>query len=131
MILWMADYIFITHDHADHYDPDSIEAILQDSTQIIAPASCEEIAATYDIFGTAPGNTYTLDDIEFDTIPMDTLNDGHTRAHLYNGYVIKINDFAIYHSGDTRRIPEMENLGRIDVAFIPIDGTCSPHRWGT
>ena len=121
-----ADYIFITHNHSDHYDPASLALITQETTQFIAPESCNDIAAAYEIFGVVPSMNYTLDDLEIETVVMDTLNEGHTREMAYVGYVITINDIAIYHSGDTRLIPEIEALaGRIDVACIPIGGQCS------
>ena len=121
-----ADYIFITHNHSDHYDPASLALITQDTTQFIAPESCNDIAAVYDIFGVVPSQNYTLDELSIEAIVMDTLNEGHTREMQYVGYVITINDIAIYHSGDTRLIPEIEALtGRIDVACIPIGGQCS------
>ena len=37
-----ADLILITHIHSDHFDPDSIAAISQPTTQVIAPASVVE-----------------------------------------------------------------------------------------
>ena len=36
-----ADYIFITHDHYDHYDEESINNIKKDSTKIIVPKCLE------------------------------------------------------------------------------------------
>ena len=38
------------------------------------------------------------------------------------GYVITIEGKTIYHAGDTDFIPEMRELGRIDVALLPIVG---------
>ena len=32
-----ADYIFITHDHYDHYDEESIKKVLKKETTIIVP----------------------------------------------------------------------------------------------
>ncbi len=121
-----ADYIFITHNHTDHYDIDSIEKIYQDSTVIIAPTSCNDICEEYEVFGVIPEQNYTLDELKIETIPMDTFNEGHPRSAMYNGYVITINGISIYHSGDTRLIDEIKDLnGKIDVACIPIGGQCS------
>ena len=38
------------------------------------------------------------------------------------GYVITIEGKTIYHAGDTDFIPEMKELGKIDVALLPIGG---------
>ncbi|NJD78392.1 MAG: hypothetical protein FIB08_15075 [Candidatus Methanoperedens sp.] len=35
---------------------------------------------------------------------------------------ITIDNKSMYHPGDTSFIPEMKDLGIIDIAFIPIDG---------
>ena len=41
------------------------------------------------------------------------------------GYVIKLGQVSIYHSGDTDLIPEMKELGAegIDIALLPVGGT--------
>ena len=38
------------------------------------------------------------------------------------GYLITIADKTIYHAGDTDLIPEMEELGQVEMAFLPVDG---------
>ncbi len=38
------------------------------------------------------------------------------------GYIINIEGKSIYHAGDTDLIPEMEDIGKINVAFLPIGG---------
>ena len=37
-----ADYIFITHDHYDHYDTESIDNISKEDTKIILPKCLEK-----------------------------------------------------------------------------------------
>ncbi len=37
-----ADYIFITHDHYDHFDYSSIKNVINESTMLIVPACLEE-----------------------------------------------------------------------------------------
>ncbi|HEY59355.1 MAG TPA: hypothetical protein G4N92_01520 [Anaerolineae bacterium] len=39
------------------------------------------------------------------------------------GYILTIEGKKIYHAGDNEFIPEMRNLGHIDLALLPIDGT--------
>jgi L-ascorbate metabolism protein UlaG (beta-lactamase superfamily) len=38
------------------------------------------------------------------------------------GYIINIEGKSIYHAGDTDLIPEMEDIGKINVALLPIGG---------
>ena len=38
-----------------------------------------------------------------------------------NGYVILFGDKWVYVAGDTENIPEMKNLKKIDIAFLPMN----------
>jgi L-ascorbate metabolism protein UlaG (beta-lactamase superfamily) len=38
-----------------------------------------------------------------------------------NGYVITFGDKRVYVAGDTENVPEMKNLERIDIAFLPMN----------
>ena len=38
-----------------------------------------------------------------------------------NGYILTFGDKRVYVAGDTENIPEMKALGRIDVAFLPMN----------
>lgn len=37
--------------------------------------------------------------------------------------MISVEGKTIYHAGDTDYIPEMKNLGKVDIAFLPIGST--------
>jgi L-ascorbate metabolism protein UlaG (beta-lactamase superfamily) len=39
------------------------------------------------------------------------------------GFVVEVDGFRMYHAGDTDRIPEMDGLKKLDLAFLPISGT--------
>jgi L-ascorbate metabolism protein UlaG (beta-lactamase superfamily) len=39
------------------------------------------------------------------------------------GYLITVEEKRIYHAGDTDFIPEMKQLGHVDLALLPIGGT--------
>ena len=38
-----------------------------------------------------------------------------------NGYIITFDDKRVYIAGDTENIPEMAELGKIDIAFLPMN----------
>ncbi|MFW6056688.1 MAG: MBL fold metallo-hydrolase [Chloroflexota bacterium] len=44
------------------------------------------------------------------------------------GYIVTLEGYSVYHAGDTEPIPEMEQYGPVDIAFLPVDGhyTMSP-----
>jgi L-ascorbate metabolism protein UlaG (beta-lactamase superfamily) len=100
------DYIFVSHQHFDHCDPVSIRKLLKNSTRIIAPACCERELSE---FGQQ----------------LELLKDKvfHPKDMGGVGFVVEVDGFRMYHAGDTDRIPEMDGLKKLDLAFLPISGT--------
>jgi L-ascorbate metabolism protein UlaG (beta-lactamase superfamily) len=114
-----ADYIFITHDHYDHYDEESINNIKKDTTKIIVP-KCLEDKENYLVV--EPNNTYTIDDMTFDTIPSYNLNKPfHPKEKGYVSYNVNIDDTYYYVMGDTDVTEESKQV-KTDICFIPIGG---------
>ena len=115
-----ADYIFITHDHYDHYDEKSIENVRKDSTKIVVPWCLKEkehhvLADGY--------RMYMVEDIKFVTVPAYNINKiFHPREKMYVGYNILLEDKYYYIMGDTDRTPETDMV-KTDVCFVPIGGT--------
>lgn len=115
-----ADYIFITHDHYDHYDEESINNIKKDSTKIIVPKCLEDKPNTLVV---EPNKKYEIDNIKFDAIPSYNLNkDFHPKEKDYVGYNILLEDNYYYIMGDTDRTFEANNI-KTDICFVPIGGT--------
>jgi L-ascorbate metabolism protein UlaG (beta-lactamase superfamily) len=122
-----ADLILVTHSHPDHFEPAKIRKVSKNSTIIVAPKDCVPK------LGGKPKMVKTGDDIHLDSIgvkAVEAYNYKRFRSPgvpfhpqgLGVGYVITIGDKRIYHAGDTDFIPEMANLGRIDVALLPSGG---------
>ena len=57
-----ADYIFITHDHYDHYEEESIQKIKKEDTKILVP-TCLKEKEHYLVV--EPNKEYTLDNFSF------------------------------------------------------------------
>ena len=120
-----ADYIFITHDHYDHYDEDSIKKILKNTTYLIVPKLLEEQAKTLTdkVIAVEPNKTYQLDVITFDTIPSyNQEKPFHPKEKEYVGYNVTVNNQKYYIMGDTDRIQEANKI-QTDICFVPIGGT--------
>ena len=115
-----ADYIFITHDHYDHYDEKSIENVRKDTTKIVVPYCLKNkehhvLADGY--------RMYMVDDIKFFTVPAYNVNKSfHPREKMYVGYNILLEDKYYYIMGDTDRTPETDMV-KSDICFVPIGGT--------
>ena len=115
-----ADYIFITHDHYDHYDEASIEKIKKDTTKIIVPLCLKDKEHNLLIEGY---RYYGIDDIKFVTVPSYNIDKKfHPREKYYVGYVIELEGKNLYIMGDTDRTLESDNV-KCDICFVPIGGT--------
>ncbi len=117
-----ADLILISHIHADHFDPDSIAAISQPTTEILAPASVVEKFPSAKTIGNGQSQQWQQWMIE--AVPAYNLTRGPAAGQLYhpkgrdNGYVLTYGGKRFYFSSDTEGIPEMRTLKNIDVAFV-------------
>ncbi|MBI4176643.1 MAG: MBL fold metallo-hydrolase [Candidatus Aenigmarchaeota archaeon] len=124
-----ADVIFITHAHFDHFSPKDIEKVATKETLIFGVRGCESLKKT---FGerfciVEPGENFEIKGIQIRTVPAyniakDRLN-YHPKENKWVGYIIDVNNKKVYHAGDTDFIPEMRQLGPLDVAMLPIGGT--------
>lgn len=126
-----ADYIFITHDHYDHFDPKSIMNVIKDDTKVICPKIFRdkiilEIGEQLsDNINFVSANEY----IEFDdNIKIQTFHSYNVDKlfHPYDygmlGYLVDFFNIKIYVPGDTDINDEFNNI-KCDILFIPIGGT--------
>ena len=120
-----ADYVFITHDHYDHYDEESLRNILKETTIIITPECLEDRVKniTKNYITVLPEKSYSVGDLSFETIPSYNTNKSfHPKEKLYVGYKVKIEDKYFYIMGDTDITNETLKV-KCDICFVPIGGT--------
>ncbi|MBQ9199511.1 MAG: MBL fold metallo-hydrolase [Lachnospiraceae bacterium] len=122
-----ADYVFITHDHYDHYSMPDIHKILDEKTIFIIPAPLEMNLRRSTPVGSqicvVPGKVYETPDFKFETIAAyNKLKPFHPRRAGWCGYIIIIDGRRIYIAGDTDDIKEAEAV-KCDIALVPIGGT--------
>lgn len=120
-----ADYIFITHDHYDHFDYSSIKNVINESTMLIVPACLEEkvkeITNNYTIV--YPSCNYEIATLHFDTVPSYNIGKSfHLKEMNYVGYIVNIKNNKVYVMGDTDVIDEIKDIS-CDICFVPIGGT--------
>ncbi len=119
-----ADYIFITHNHYDHYDEKSISNVIKDTTKIIVPEvlASEISKLTKNYLVVKPNQSYKIDDLEFKTVPAYNIHKSfHPKEANFVGYIVELDDTTYYIMGDTDALEENKNL-KVDVCFIPIGG---------
>ena len=119
--LGKADYILVTHEHADHFDKAAINMLTKESTRLVTNSRCADMLG----YGQAMANGDHLqlrDDITIDAVPAYNTTEGHLQFHPRgrdNGFVLTLDGLRIYIAGDTEDIPEMATLAHIDIAFLP------------
>ena len=116
-----ADYLFVTHEHRDHFDKEAIDLLSKESTRIVLNARCTEMLGR----GEAMKNydqLHLADGIRVEALPAYNTTEGRTQFHPKgrdNGYVLTLDGLRIYIAGDTEDIPEMGDIHDIDIAFLP------------
>jgi L-ascorbate metabolism protein UlaG (beta-lactamase superfamily) len=123
-----ADWVWITHDHPDHYDEAALSAITTGATRFIMnPSSAERYAGSEEVTILENGDSLETDGFTLEAVPAYNLvreRAGGQKYHpkgLYNGYVATFGEFRIYIAGDTECIPEMKAVQDIDLMFVPIN----------
>jgi L-ascorbate metabolism protein UlaG (beta-lactamase superfamily) len=129
------DVVTSSHNHTDHLDAETLQPIFaaNPAAAFIIPAANRQFVA--DRVGCDPnwpvglsdGESRTVGACDFHAVPAvhnEIDRDEHGRCR-YVGYVARIGNVMVYHSGDTLRYANMAELLRpfaIDVALLPING---------
>jgi L-ascorbate metabolism protein UlaG (beta-lactamase superfamily) len=125
-----ADAILITHPHGDHYDTDVMDMLQKNDTVNIFPANMTDAISAYDGVAVNPMDQVQVGTINVTAYYMYTLPVGewpasHPAEANWTSYIIDIDGFTIFHSGDSKTISQYEALkGQIDVACLAIGPGC-------
>jgi L-ascorbate metabolism protein UlaG (beta-lactamase superfamily) len=128
-----ADLILITHSHYDHCSFGDMKKIAKEGTKIVMTADVQSKITRFDIpiemEIVEPNQEMTFWDIKISTLPAYNIDKSfHPKEEGWVGYLIKINDVLIFHSGDSDLIPEFQKLtgykqpDKKFVALLPIGG---------
>ncbi len=121
-----ADFIFITHDHYDHFSLESINKIMRRETAFVVPRAMDikvrkntAVGINYPV---EPGKFYEVNGLSFETVAMyNKLKPFHQKKSGWCGYVIDVSGTRIYIAGDIDEIDEAKAV-KCDIAMIPIGG---------
>ena len=116
-----ADFLFVTHEHRDHFDKEALAQLSGEQTQLVTNGRCAEMLG----YGKkmSNGDTLRLDEVlKVEAVPAYNTTEDHKQFHPKgrdNGYILTLDGLRIYIAGDTEDIPEMAGIGNIDIAFLP------------
>ena len=140
-----ADYILCTHEHVDHFDPETLPDLLQASpnARLVVPRPLTERVHALGIpaeriVGTQPGEVVKLGTHTLTSLPachglqappahygFDCVEEEGKLLYRYLGYLLDLAGVRIYHAGDTviyDGLVERLREQTIDIAFLPING---------
>ncbi len=127
-------WVFASHKHSDHLDPDTLPALLaaNPEARLVLPLAIIDHAARgidEKRFIPARGDeTLALDGMRIYVIPSahPSLDYTEQTGYPFLGFVFEVDGIKLYHSGDTLVYPglaERLKAHALDVAFLPINGT--------
>lgn len=116
--------ILITDIHGDHLSNETVAALAEPTTTVVAPGAVAEELSQGDrvqVKVLANGASTTWQGVTVEAIPMYNLDPQKQKFHPKgrgNGYIVTLGGKRVYIAGDTEDIPEMRALENIDVAFV-------------
>ena len=131
-----ADYIFVTHEHGDHFDKEALKQLTGEGTQLVINQRCVDMYGSGHAMvngqssslrsgagGTmVNGQSSMVNGLKVEAVPAYNTTEGHQQFHPKgrdNGYILTLDSLRIYIAGDTEDIPEMADIKDIDIAFLP------------
>ena len=123
-----ADYIFITHNHYDHFSEEDIKNVKNNETIIIITEDLYTNTLKLGFNGmnivtVKPNKNYQVEGIKFTTIPAYNTNKTfHPKENEWVGYIIELEGSKYYIAGDTDITEESKKV-KCDIAFVPVGGT--------
>ena len=133
--------ILSTHNHTDHLDAQTLKPMIErsDWPQVIAPAANLDVVAdrtglaVKDLWGIDDGTEVVISGFRVHGVAAahETVERDERGRCKFLGYILRMNKFTLYHSGDTvlyDRLVERLLPFNVDVAILPINGRAPERR---
>lgn len=121
------DIIFVTHEHGDHFNADTLDALAAASTTLVTNQRVADMlpgGMKKNLIVMKNGDTQTIGPLTVRAVPAYNIRPEAAQFHPQgrdNGYVLEHDGYSIYVAGDTEGTPEMRALQGINVAFLPMN----------
>ncbi len=123
-----ADLLLLTHEHGDHFNIDSMNAVCKPGTEM----GCPNNGVIDKLIGHVKATISTMKEGQARTLaglPVRAVagyNSFHPRNRLVDsfnvGYIFNVGGQQVLHTGDTGLIPEFRTFGALDIAFVCMGG---------
>lgn len=123
-----ADYVFITHQHYDHFSIEDILKVATKDTVLVVPESMIDDAKEIErrvkeIAAVRPGTAVDIAGLNVEAIPAyNNIKPFHPKRAEWVGYILTVDGKRIYIAGDTGLTKEAKQV-KCDIALVPIGGT--------
>ena len=120
-----ADLVLITHEHGDHLDPKALGMLQKEQTKVVLTKACAEKVPGGVVMEN--GEIQTVGGLKIEAVPAYNVVHKRSNGQPFhpkgrgNGYVVNFDKTRVYVAGDTENIPEMKQLKKIDIAFLPMN----------
>ena len=126
-----ADFIFVTHEHYDHFSPEDIRKVSKEQTILVAPYSmkqvvCEQVGKMVGcveyVNAEESGTVLNREDILIKWVRAYNINKPfHTREMGWIGYVVTLDGETYFVTGDTDANEDNIDV-QCDVLLVPCGG---------
>ena len=107
--------------------------MLKPGAVLVGPSACSEKAGK-DMRVVQAGDSLTVGPVTISAVTAYNIKRQRSPGVPFHprgsgvGYVVTLGGRSVYHAGDTEPVPEMKDIGRVDVMLLPVDGqyTMSP-----
>lgn len=126
------DYILISHNHPDHLDKRSMQALRSHNPTILAPLGNKRLLKQWGLTNVVEKDWWEVESLNAYNLSFHCLPAAHWSARhafdfnkaLWASWMIEYNGFKIYFAGDTAYSPHFSLIGKyfslIDIALLPI-----------
>ena len=127
--------VFSSHKHSDHLDPGTMPDIFNNNAhaRLVLPSALVDYAIAMGLnknrlIPTNGNEHLSIDGIDVHVIPSahPDLATEPEHGYLFLGFIFEVDGITLYHSGDTiiyDGLVDHLNLHKIDIVFLPINGT--------
>ena len=127
------DYVFCTHAHYDHADPDTLSVLakINSKAKFYVSAAIADTIASYGIEKNRICGLHTEEETKLDTdISVTAIKAAHEEFHTDEngdyeevGFLLRLGDTTLYHGGDGCPYNGLEeSLKGCDILMLPING---------